>query len=83
MSLRSPSEIRRGKRKLKVDLGDPRDLDIDPLKFTRPERVDAFPHMTEGMAIAQSGLIQCPNCHTKFLMFVWKCSVCGYKLHKR
>jgi ribosomal protein S27AE len=72
MSLRSPSEIRRGKRSLKSDLGNPKDLPAHGVLDYKDQAEFAKP-----------GLIVCPHCGTKHMAFRWKCVVCGYTFYKR
>ena len=92
MNLRSPSEIRRGKRKSKIDLGDPKDLEaiiqeFASGKFLKPEHENLQNAIIRERGYDEPhinpGLIVCPKCGAKHLMFVWQCVVCNYVFYRR
>lgn len=92
MSLRSPQEIRRGKRKSKIDLGEPSDMaaivkEIATGSFFKSEHEAYQDKLIRergyGDPHVDPGLIICPSCGTKHLMFVWKCVVCNYVFYRR
>ena len=66
-----------------MDVGEPKDIPLDPLEFTRPERIDAGVMHLPGEGITSTGLIQCPNCSAKHMFFTPRCVVCNYQFHRK